>query len=107
MRYSLRSFATFRSPGSCLGIALVLALIAILPAAVNAADFRVKRVAVECNGSCSDATLANLCGSGWTPIAVDCADVQEPSASSACGGNNRCFSTVVTPTQTLVPTAMT
>lgn len=49
----------------------------------------VRQVAVECNGNCNDSTLGTLCQSGWTPIAVDCQNVQEWTGG-ACGGDNRC-----------------
>jgi hypothetical protein len=40
-----------------------------------AVPFVVQRVAVECNGGCSDSTLSQICGTGWRPIAVDCGNV--------------------------------
>jgi hypothetical protein len=53
--------------------------------------FVVRQVAVECFGECTDSTLATICGSGWTPIAVDCQDVQEWTGGP-CGdvSDNRC-----------------
>lgn len=56
---------------------VVMSFVAVLPTAVTAADLRVKRVAVECNGGCRDSTLGQICGIGWTPIAVDCSDAME------------------------------
>src|SRR5919109_1590847 len=58
--------------------------------------FVVQQVAVECNGNCNDSRLRDLCDEGWTPIAVDCQNVQEPQQAISntmivsCGGNNRC-----------------
>jgi hypothetical protein len=55
----------------------------------QAVSFNVRRVAVECNGSCSDITLGQVCGAGWTPIAIDCTNVQEhPNDHFTCGGGN-------------------
>jgi hypothetical protein len=56
-----------------------------------AVPFFVVRVAVECNGNCGDITLGQACGTGFTPIAVDCQNVQE-QAGVLCGSpaNNRC-----------------
>jgi hypothetical protein len=50
-------------------------------------------VSVECNGGCSDSTLAQICakiGSGFLPFAVDCKDVDD-DGGTACGGDNVCF----------------
>jgi hypothetical protein len=58
----------------------------------------IRSVSVECNGSCADSDLGELCdlaGEGFEPIAVDCVDVDDDNLSDteeACpgGGNNRC-----------------
>lgn len=55
-----------------------------------AVPFVVRQVAVECNGNCNDSTLGQICGAGWTPIAVDCQNVQEQAVAFNCGGNNSC-----------------
>lgn len=91
----------FRGAMGALSIAAVLAVGAVLPASDARAAFVVKKVAVECNGNCNDSTLGQICGSYWTPIAVDCSDVQEWSSTYACGGNNRCTSFYVSPSQAL------
>jgi hypothetical protein len=57
--------------------------------------FVVQRVAVECNGGCSDSTLGQICGTGWTPIAVDCGNVANWSGGVGCGGDNRCVRTAI------------
>lgn len=62
--------------------------------------FVVRQVAVECNGSCSDSSLATLCQTGWRPIAVDCNNAQEWSGTN-CGGNNVCARFPVLTTDTL------
>ena len=70
-----------------------------------AVSFGVRRVAVECNDSCSDITLGQVCGAGWTPIAVDCTNVQEHNSDYfTCGGGsppNRCRLTTVSISQDL------
>jgi hypothetical protein len=48
--------------------------------------FVVQRVAVECNGGCSDSTLGQICGTGWTPIAVDCGNVANWSGGLGVAG---------------------
>ncbi len=61
-------------------------------ASVGAAELKSLRVvAVECNGECADSTLSQICGSGYSVIAVDC-DIVEPDDSTAvaCGGDNVC-----------------
>jgi hypothetical protein len=56
----------------------------------------IRAVSVECNGNCCDNTLGQLCalaGTGRTPIAVDCKDVDDDDPIDIqCGGNgnNRC-----------------
>jgi hypothetical protein len=71
----------------------------------QAVSFNVRRVAVECNGSCSDITLGQVCGAGWTPIAIDCTNVQEHNNNYfTCGGGdpaNRCRITSVAISQSL------
>jgi len=48
--------------------------------------FRVRQVAVECNGPCVNINLGQACGRGWTPIAVDCEVVTEQFPDAvACG----------------------
>jgi hypothetical protein len=60
----------------------------------QAVSFNVRRVAVECSGDCNDVTLGEVCGAGWTPIAIDCTNVQEHNSGYyTCGGGsppNRC-----------------
>lgn len=52
-------------------------------------------VSVECNGECSDSTLAQVCavaGSNRRAIAVDCDSVDSDTAGQVpCGGDNQCF----------------
>jgi hypothetical protein len=69
----------------------------------QAVSFAVRRVAVECNGNCGDITLGQACGAGWTPIGIDCQNVQEQSSSFACGSpaNNRCRITSLSTTNLL------
>jgi hypothetical protein len=61
-----------------------------------ALPFTVQQVSVECNGNCNDSDLRDVCDEGWTPIAVDCQNVQEPPQVISnppiisCGGNNLC-----------------
>jgi hypothetical protein len=62
--------------------------------------FSVRQVTVECFGKCADLTLGQACGFGWTPIAVDCQNVQEWTGV-ACGDNNRCARFLVLPTDRL------
>jgi hypothetical protein len=60
-------------------------------------------VSVECNGECSDSTLAQICariGSGFLPFAVDCGNVDNDSGS-ACGGDNRCLARPISTTDPL------
>ena len=68
-----------------------------------AVSFGVRRVAVECNGDCGDITLGQACGAGWTPIAVDCTNVQEHDSYFPCGSpsNNRCRITSLSTNNTL------
>jgi hypothetical protein len=68
-----------------------------------AVSFVVRRVAIECDGTCGDITLGQACGAGWTPIAVDCTNVQEQSSNFPCGSpaNNRCRITSLSVNNTL------
>ena len=66
----------------------------------------VRVVSVECNGECSDNTLGQVCsraGAGFTPVAVDCANVDDDGAGIRCGGasDNRCSVLTVSPTNSL------
>jgi hypothetical protein len=58
----------------------------------------VRAVSVECNGECTDNTLGQLCnlaGTGLTPIAVDCRDVDDDNPGVTCAAgvasDNRCL----------------
>ena len=68
----------------------------------------VRVVAVECNGECSDNTLGQLCapaGSGRTPIAVDCRDVDDDNPGVTCAAgvpsDNRCSQRFLSPSDPL------
>ena len=65
--------------------------------AIQAQDLsRIVAVSVECSGGCDDNTLGEICshaGAGFIPIAVDCRDVQDDTATEeVCGGasDNQC-----------------
>ncbi|MFP3939215.1 MAG: hypothetical protein ACLF0P_02815 [Thermoanaerobaculia bacterium] len=51
-------------------------------------------VAVECDGSCHDVSLGQVCDAsafGSRPIAVSCGNVQEHSGGLTCGSGNTCY----------------
>ena len=59
--------------------------------AVRGNELATVRVAsVECNGPCNDSNLGQICGGGFSAIAVDCQSVDHDGTGVACGGNNRC-----------------
>jgi hypothetical protein len=67
----------------------------------------VRVVSVECNGECSDNNLGQLCslaGTGLTPIAVDCKDVDDdPGVTCAAGvdSDNECLARTVVSSDSL------
>lgn len=68
----------------------------IASGAVKGAEIDTIRIVyVECNGDCGDLTLSQACGSGYEPLFVDCADVQDYQGDN-CGTNNKCLRTTVT-----------
>ncbi|REJ74060.1 MAG: hypothetical protein DWQ36_09260 [Acidobacteria bacterium] len=52
----------------------------------------IRVVSVECNGTCAESTLGQICGGGYSAIAVDCDQIDDDSSSTTfgCGGDNVC-----------------
>jgi hypothetical protein len=77
--------------------------------AILQVPFSVSAVTVECNGECTDNTLNQLCSlvdplnPNFTPIAVDCANVQDFGRGVACTGpgDNRCIASPLSPSHLL------
>lgn len=71
----------------CLGVSGAVPALAQVP-------FSVTGVSVECNGECTDLTLGDVCGflgTGFTPISIDCSDVDDDGRTTLCRpGDNFC-----------------